>query len=273
MGKFNCTKPTKEKVTKRGRPFGTVKSTLTKTHSGNQSRLTAFLSGPESSSNPAVLLVDSSSVNSSATTETPSDTNSPNEKELSLEPSANPAITIDLTANLLNTESDRCEVDETDSSNEENTTPNVDEQIMNDFEDDIASGIENEEILDEFDDDILSRVEQEAGSIKESSVVDRYLKSIQERIKDDKKGSQRRSAPPKEYQNGTFWVQRKNAAFILRDQLELNPDQLYQPRVFLWFPHHLSSNLKCPKCTVPTTFYVKEWNTNPRARRITDLNE
>lgn len=132
---------------------------------------------------------------------------------------------------------------------------------------------EDDDILEQLDEEAMKNIEEEAGNIREDSIIDNYLKSIQDRIKMENKGQQRRSKPPKEYQNGTFWVQKKNPAFILNGQLELNPDQLYYPRVFLWFPHFLVSELKCPRCSTPTTFHVKEWNSNPRARRIIDLNE
>lgn len=121
---------------------------------------------------------------------------------------------------------------------------------------------------------MMQKIDRDAGLVQENSVIDKFLKSIQDRIKEDnKKDPPRFPKPPKEYQNGTFWVQRKNPVFALKDQLELTPNVLYQPRVFLWFPHHLVSNLKCPKCSTPTSFFVKEWNTCPRARRITDLDE
>jgi hypothetical protein len=50
-----------------------------------------------------------------------------------------------------------------------------------------------------------------------------------------------------------------------------DPESLYTPRVFLWFPHHLFKDLKCPTCSEKIS--VKGFNKKPRARRVIDLNE
>ncbi len=50
-----------------------------------------------------------------------------------------------------------------------------------------------------------------------------------------------------------------------------DPKSLYTPRVFLWFPHHLFKDLKCPTCN--EKIRGKEFNKKPRARRAIDLNE
>jgi hypothetical protein len=52
---------------------------------------------------------------------------------------------------------------------------------------------------------------------------------------------------------------------------KINPDCLYIPRVFLWFPHHLFKDLKCP--TYNEKISVKGYNKKPRARRVINLNE
>lgn len=57
--------------------------------------------------------------------------------------------------------------------------------MKNHFEDMSDANIENDELLDEFDEEILLRIEEEARSIKPSSVIDKYLKNIQDRIKED----------------------------------------------------------------------------------------
>lgn len=170
------------------------------------------------------------------------------------------------------------EVDDTSShhNNIEDTIPSssAPQHHPSDFERETIDNFDEEESLEELDDETLERIEQEAGLVEESSVIDQYLKSIQDRIKEDnKKYPPRYPRPPREYLNGTFWVHRKNPVFALGDQINFSPDVLYQPRVFLWFPHHLVSNLTCPRCSTPTTFNVKEWKTAPRARRITDLDE
>lgn len=107
--------------------------------------------------------------------------------------------------------------------------------------------------------------------VKKNSIIDNYLKDVQERVKRECKKP--KPGKPQEYEDGTFWVKRKDPAFLLKDQARLDPNELYHPRVFLWFPHHLSDNLTCPRCTVPTTIQIKEWSTKTRARRIIDIDE
>lgn len=120
----------------------------------------------------------------------------------------------------------------------------------------------------------MRQIDEEAGRIKEGSVIDNYLKSIQDRTKEDNKQKLKTSIKAtKKIPKGTFWVQRKNPGFILKDQLNVSADILHQPRVFYGLLHHLVSDLKCPKCSTFTKFYVKEWNIKPRARRIVDLDK
>ncbi|KAI8328473.1 hypothetical protein EDC96DRAFT_72249 [Choanephora cucurbitarum] len=253
---------------KRGRPFGTTKATLVKSHSSNQSRMTSFLSNQDnamiSNQNVKDLVPTNSSYDSFVITGNSADINATqsvsqcSEVECSLE-----GVVSNLEVQNSNSIVDDCITNE--PAEEEQSSRTSEGRVIDDFE---------EELLDDLDEEIIQQMDREAGLVEESSAVDRYLKTIQDRIKEDnKKDSSRSPRPPKEYRNGTFWVHRKDQAFALRDQLELNPEILYQPRVFLWFPHHLVSDLKCPKCTILTTFFVKEWNTHPRARRITDIDE
>lgn len=101
--------------------------------------------------------------------------------------------------------------------------------------------------------------------------MDLYLKEIQDRIKSNNKSKYGKA---KEYHDGTFWVDKKDPAFILNSGGSLDPTKLYQPRVFLWFPHLLvHEKLRCPKCNIETGIQVKEWNVRPRARRIIDTHE
>jgi hypothetical protein len=102
------------------------------------------------------------------------------------------------------------------------------------------------------------------GSIQDDSVVNKYLTKIQNRIRGGK--------TPEEYTRGTFWVFRRNPCFILDSGIEPNP--LYEPRVFLWFPHFFKKDLKCPQCN--TGLKIKGFNNKPKvakARRIIDLTE
>ncbi|KAI8371102.1 hypothetical protein BD560DRAFT_446758 [Blakeslea trispora] len=228
-------------TTKRGRPFGTTKATLVKSHSSNQSRMTSFLSNQDnamiSNQNAKDLVSANSSDDSFIIADNSADINSK-------------IRTVWLTDEPVE---------------EEQSSRTSEGRVIDDFE---------EELLDDLDEEIIEQMDREAGLVEESSAVDRYLKTIQDKIKEDnKKDALRSPRPPKEYRNGTFWVHRKDPAFALRDQLESSPEILYQPRIFLWFPHHLVSDPKCPKCTIPTKFFVKEWNTHPRARRITDTDE
>lgn len=73
-----------------------------------------------------------------------------------------------------------------------------------------------------------------------------------------------------EYRNSTIWAPRKDPYFML-DNNTKDPRCLYTPRVFLWFPHHLVKDLKCPTCEARIN--MKGFNKKPRARIIIDLNE
>lgn len=110
--------------------------------------------------------------------------------------------------------------------------------------------------------DEFQQIDEAVASIAEDGVIDRYLKSIQDRLKGGKR--------PKEYKEGTFWVSKKSPSFVLEDSSD--PDLLYEPRVFLWFPHHFNKDLKCPICNY-NRIEVKGFNKKPRARRIIDLQE
>lgn len=132
------------------------------------------------------------------------------------------------------------------------------EQSIDPVEDDIAEEIGSEEL----DENQFFDVDEQLGSVEEGSVVDNYLKSIQERL--------RGGSMPSEYKNGTFWVHVKSPSFILGGAV-IDPTLLYIPRVFLWFPHHLKKDLKCPTCN--SRFVVRGFTTDPRARRVIDLFE
>jgi hypothetical protein len=128
-------------------------------------------------------------------------------------------------------------------------------------------------IENELDDDRTVEAEftahdLESGSIKEKSVIEKYLLSIHKRIEKDKY--------PAEYKKKTCWVQPPMGMFGLED-IDVNVDQVYYSRVFLWFPHHLMkkfnlyTELKCPTCDTPLKAdgFLKD----PPSRRVIDLKE
>lgn len=131
------------------------------------------------------------------------------------------------------------------------------------FEDIDDNELENDNEIEteELNENEFTTIDIEAASIPEESHVNKYLAEIQERL---------RGKVPKEYQNGTFWVHQKNPYFMLEAQ-KRDPNCLYIPRVFLWLPHHLVKDLKCPTCEAKIS--VKGFNKKPRARRVIDLNE
>ncbi|KAI7874434.1 uncharacterized protein EV154DRAFT_569718 [Mucor mucedo] len=254
----------------RGRPFGTTNATLIRNHSANQSRMTAFLTNQSNTTASTDNITSVSNTNPEDLIETnviPENTTA-TDKEIipSFLSSRNNNTGRQNTTSTELSESDNVEIREISNDQEQSSS--------NDFQNATTDVFGEEELLEELDEDMIQKIDRDAGLVQENSVIDKFLKSIQDRIKEDnKKDPLRFPKRPKQYQNGTFWVQRKSPVFALKDQLELTPNVLYQPRVFLWFPHHLVSNLKCPKCSTPTTFFVKEWNTCPRARRITDLDD
>lgn len=114
----------------------------------------------------------------------------------------------------------------------------------------------------ELNENEFLQVDVDIGSVPIGSVVDSYLAKIQERLRGGKM--------PEEYTQSNFWVH-PNASFFTLGNIEKDPLQLCIPRVFLWFPHHLQKDLKCPYCH--SAIEVKGFNTDPRARRIIDFYE
>ncbi|KAG2191844.1 hypothetical protein INT47_009991, partial [Mucor saturninus] len=133
--------------------------------------------------------------------------------------------------------------------------------IPNNSGDDDDWGTDDEGEPEELNENEFIAADSDAASISEESYVNTYLANLQERLKGKK---------PDEYLNGTFWVHPRNPYFML-EKSNKDPCDLYTPRVFLWFPHHLVKNLKCPVCEVNIS--VKGFNKKPRARRIIDVND
>ncbi|KAI7887566.1 uncharacterized protein EV154DRAFT_567364 [Mucor mucedo] len=89
----------------------------------------------------------------------------------------------------------------------------LDEDNRNDNE----WGTDDEIHKDELDENEFITVDNDAASILEESYVNKYLVELQERLKWKR---------PEEYQNGTFWVHRKNPYFML-DDTNKDPGYLY----------------------------------------------
>jgi hypothetical protein len=107
-------------------------------------------------------------------------------------------------------------------------------------------------------------------SVPQGSVVDRYLKKIQDKYRNCSKSNK-----PDIYKEDTFWIHRKLPAFVLDKKVD--PDALYEPKVCLWFPEYfLTENHKVFKCVYPGCNFdmkLNGFNTNPRARKIYDDKE
>ncbi|CAO3629075.1 unnamed protein product [Mucor hiemalis] len=124
--------------------------------------------------------------------------------------------------------------------------------------------IENLDSNEQFDDEVVHELNENefeeinelASSVAEESITDKYLEKIQQRL--------RGGNIPKEYLAGVFWVQLKDPAFILENELKRNiAEELYTPRVFLWFPHYLMKVLKCVHPDCKNKIEVKCFKKNP----------
>lgn len=121
----------------------------------------------------------------------------------------------------------------------------------------IVSDEESNDETDETDED-------DEFDEKEDSYITGYLAKIQDSFVKGEK--------PEIYKQGTFWYPRKMPSFALSDTAKINPEVLYEPRVFIWLPHYLTTeHLKCPDCG--SKLNADGYTKDPRARRITDLTE
>jgi hypothetical protein len=152
-----------------------------------------------------------------------------------------------------------------ESDDEEEASTGVNPEIINLLSSDPDAGETTleDDLETELDENDYELIDQGMGSVEEDGVVNDYLKKLRHRL--------RGGNSPSEYKNGTFWVSRRNPAFILHTSDEADPKPLYEPRVFLWFPHHLKNDLKCPQCK--KNLKVKGFNGKPIARRIIDESE
>lgn len=156
-------------------------------------------------------------------------------------------------------------MDETFEISNATITSNMDVDRDNDEE---IEELDDENIvnLDDDEDIELDQTEFEAidniaGSLPEDSVVSNYLEGIYNRLKGGNE--------PAEYQKKTFWVHHESPSFAISKKTK--PDSLYIPRVFIWLPHYIKKDLKCPTCS--SKLEIKGYNTEPRARRVIDLHE
>ena len=109
-------------------------------------------------------------------------------------------------------------------------------------------------------------VEDDSIDYVEAPILTEYFEKLQNRIvKDGKQG-------PQEYdqKHNTFWIEPPSPYFALYSG-PADPKKLYYPRVFLWSPHRLVTTvLKCPDCRQKLN--SKGFNTNPRPRRVVDID-
>lgn len=113
--------------------------------------------------------------------------------------------------------------------------------------------------VDENDEEFIS------DEMPEESFCKEHFKKLQLRLGNED--------APKEYLNGSFWIQPMSQSFVFLKNLKST--SLYQPRVFIWLPHHFlpekMNSLKCPECN--SQMKSNGYNKNPYARRVVDLSE
>ena len=128
---------------------------------------------------------------------------------------------------------------------------------------------EEQDTLPASSDDIQAE-EDEFLRVVEDSPIDKLTNKVLRRLR---KG---RGAAPVEYtERKTFWVAQTCPSFRLQTEHDNNgwpvPDSMYTPRLFLWFPQHLTKSgcrLACPDCdgSLNSNAFMKP-------RRIIDVNE
>jgi hypothetical protein len=110
---------------------------------------------------------------------------------------------------------------------------------------------------EEFFDCLVEQEDTQLENIEVGSIRDIYFKKFRN--------------PVKEYRNNSFWVNLKYPYFTLKS---LNPDDLYKPRSFLWFPNELApKKLQYPKCVGEVHLNSNDFSKDPMTRRITDIEE
>lgn len=174
-------------------------------------------------------------------------TNTPNEEANDLEQQPEESDVITVESNTVspvhqdNEETDKLESDE--------------------IEDVESSDIEEAESV-ELNENEFQQIDSEVGSVPEGSVIDRYLAEIQRRMREGEISEQ--------FIKKNFWIYPTSPYSVLQES-NIDPNSLCIPRVFIWIPHKLQNNLKCPYCK--SDIEVKGHCNNPRARRVIDLYE
>lgn len=151
---------------------------------------------------------------------------------------------------------------------EEDSQTAVNENYPNDDHINRETHVEDDTIDEEaFEDEEWyndENIVDEDNGYQEASdgTLQQYFSLLQDRLS--------RQEYPREYSNGTFWINPPAPFFILKKS-NLDPSRLYYPRVFLWLPHHLiQGKLRCPACN--HSLENKGFNKNPHARRVVDID-
>lgn len=155
--------------------------------------------------------------------------------------------------------------------NIEGTESDAEEEVET-FPNNVSDRYTNDPIDDEFTAEDFEIVDEEAsGSTPENSCIEKYLTSIQNRLKG--------GVTPSEYQRKTYWVDVEYEGFDY--DTRTSPDFFYRPRVFIWLPDLLTGrknnstskvHLKCPVCKT-ANLERKEFVKKTKARRIIDQFE
>lgn len=141
-----------------------------------------------------------------------------------------------------------------------------DDEETQQLESDEVEEVENNDIEEaesvELNENEFQLIDSEVGSVPEGSVIDRYLAEIQRKMREGEISDQ--------FLKKNFWIYPTSAYFVLQEST-IDPNSLCIPKVFIWIPHKLQNNLKCPYCK--SDIEVKGHCNNPRARRVVDLFE
>ena len=114
----------------------------------------------------------------------------------------------------------------------------------------------------DLDENEFQQIDEEIGSVPEGSVIDVYLGGIQKKL--------REKVISDDFVKSNFWIHPPSAYSTLSKD-KVDPFLLCIPRIFIWLPHKLQIDLRCPVCN--KGIEVKGHSNNPKARRIIDLYE
>ncbi|OBZ80655.1 hypothetical protein A0J61_11296, partial [Choanephora cucurbitarum] len=151
---------------KRGRSFGVTKATLLKTHRSNQSRMTSFLSNQDNA-----MISNQNATDFHIHKKATQSVSQCSEVECRLE-----GVVSNLEVQNSNSIVNDCIANE--PAEEEQSSGASEGRVIDDFE---------KELLDDLNEEIMEQLDKEAGLMEDSSAVDIYLQTIQNRIKEDNK--------------------------------------------------------------------------------------